>query len=222
VKAITIAKKDLLIEFRTKHTINFMLLFALISLLVFSYIVGVFIITVPEIGPGLLWLVFIFTGMLGLSRAFIREKELGTLEGIKLSPAGGGDILIGKILYNFTLMVLVEVIAFPIFILFFNFPIKGSIVLAFFFLTLGILGFVVVGSAMSVLVMNARARELLLPVTLFPILFPIIVASILALKKVLVEGATFINTISEVKLILAYTIMMTVIAFLTFDYALEE
>jgi heme exporter protein B len=177
---------------------------------------------VPEIGPGLLWLVFIFTGMLGLSRAFIREKELGTLEGIKLSPAGGGDILIGKILYNFTLMVLVEVIAFPIFILFFNFPIKGSIVLAFFFLTLGILGFVVVGSAMSVLVMNARARELLLPVILFPILFPIIVASILALKKVLVEGATFINTISEVKLILAYTIMMTVIAFLTFDYALEE
>lgn len=222
MRAFTIAKKDLLIEFRTKHTINFMLLFAFISILIFSYIVGVFVTAIPQVGPGLLWLVFIFTGMLGLARAFIREKELETLDGIKLTPIGGGDILLGKILYNLVLMLLVQSLAFPMFILFFNFPVKGSVFVAFLFLTMGNIGFVVVGSAISVLVMNAKARELLLPVILFPILFPIIVSSILALQKVLVEGATIQSTAAEIKLIVAYTIMMGVIAFLTFDYALEE
>jgi heme exporter protein B len=199
-----------------------MLLFSLLSILIFSYTVGVFITTVPEIGPGLLWLVFIFTGMLGLSRAFVREKELGTLEGLRLSPVSGTDILVGKIIYNFALLLVIEVIAFPLFLLFFNFPVRGSLLLAFFFLSIGNLGFAVVGSAMSALVLNARARELLLPVILFPVLFPVIIASILALKKILVEGATFINTFSEVRLIVAYTVMMAVIALLTFDYALEE
>jgi heme exporter protein B len=160
--------------------------------------------------------------MLGLARAFIREKELETLDGIKLTPIGGGDILLGKILYNLVLMLLVQSLAFPMFILFFNFPVKGSVFVAFLFLTMGNIGFVVVGSAISVLVMNAKARELLLPVILFPILFPIIVSSILALQKVLVEGATIQSTAAEIKLIVAYTIMMGVIAFLTFDYALEE
>lgn len=218
----TIVKKDLKIEFRTKHTINSMLLFACITLLVFSYIVGVYIKSVPDIGPGLLWLIFIFTGMLGLSRAFVREKELGTLEGLKLSPVSPEELLTGKIIYNFILMLTVMVIVFPLFIVFFNFPIKGSVALAIFLLTLGNLGFVIVGSAMSVLVMNARARELLLPVILFPVLFPVIIASVLALKKVLVDGAAFINITGEVKIITAYTAIMLVISLLTFEYALEE
>jgi heme exporter protein B len=222
MKALKIAKKDLLIEFRTKHTINFMLLFALLSILMFSYIVGAFIAAVPDIGPGLLWLILIFSGMLGLSRAFTREKDLGTLEGLKLSPVSGTDILLGKVAYNFSLLVLIEVISFPIFLLFFNFPVAGSIALSFFYLTLGNLGFAVVGSAMSVLILNARARELLLPVILFPVLFPIIISSISALKKVLVEGETFLNTMGEFKIIIAYTVIMAVISLLTFDYALEE
>ncbi|MEE9565092.1 MAG: heme exporter protein CcmB, partial [Candidatus Hydrothermarchaeaceae archaeon] len=181
---LTIVKKDLRIEFRTKHTINSMLLFAGITLLVFSYVVGIYVKSVPDIGPAILWLILIFTGMIGLSRAFVREKELGTLEGLKLSPVSPEEILTGKIIYNFILMLIVTVIVFPLFIVFLNFPIKGSVALALLILTLGNLGFVIVGSAISVIVMNARARELLLPVILFPVLFPIILASVMALNKV--------------------------------------
>lgn len=219
---LTILKKDLRIEFRTKHTLTSMLLFAGITLLVFSYIVGVYIKSVPDIGPGLLWLVFIFTGMLGLSRAFMKEKELGTLEGLKLSPVSPEEILVGKIIYNFVLMLILMAIVFPLFLLFFNFPVKGSILLALFLLAIGNMGFVIVGSAMSVIVMNAKARELLLPVILFPVLFPVIIASVLALKKVLVDGASFINIMGEVKIITAYTGIMLIISLLTFEYALEE
>jgi len=219
----TIAKKDLRVEFRTKHTINSMLLFAGITLLVFSYIFkGVYIKSLPEIGPGILWTIFIFTGMIGLSRAFVREKELGTLEGLKLSPVSPEEILTGKIVYNFILMLIVTVIVFPLFIVFLNFPVKGSAMLAMFLLALGNLGFVIVGSAISMIVMNARARELLLPVVLLPVLFPLIMASVEALNKVLVDGATFINITGEVKIITAYTAIMLVISLLTFEYALEE
>jgi heme exporter protein B len=70
--------------------------------------------------------------------------------------------------------------------------------------------------------MNARARELLLPVILFPVLFPIILASVMALNKVLVDGAGFIDITGEVKIITAYTGIMLVISLLTFEYALEE
>ncbi len=219
---LTIVKKDLRIEFRTKHTINSMLLFAGITLLVFSYVVGIYVKCVPDIGPAILWLILIFTGMIGLSRAFVREKELGTLEGLKLSPVSPEEILTGKIIYNFILMLIVTVIVFPLFIVFLNFPIKGSVALALLILTLGNLGFVIVGSAISVIVMNARARELLLPVILFPVLFPIILASVMALNKVLVDGAGFIDITGEVKIITAYTGIMLVISLLTFEYALEE
>jgi heme exporter protein B len=219
---LTIVKKDLRIEFRTKHTINSMLLFAGITLLVFSYVVGIYVKSVPDIGPAILWLILIFTGMIGLSRAFVREKELGTLEGLKLSPVSPEEILTGKIIYNFILMLIVTVIVFPLFVVFLNFPIKGSVALALLILTLGNLGFVIVGSAISVIVMNARARELLLPVVLLPVLFPIILASVMALNKVLVDGAGFIDITGEVKIITAYTGIMLVISLLTFEYALEE
>jgi heme exporter protein B len=217
-----IVKKDLTVEFRTKHTINSMLLFAGITLLVFSYVVGLYVKSVPDIGPAILWLILIFTGMMGLSRAFVREKELGTLEGLKLSPVSPEEILTGKIIYNFILMLVVTIIVFPLFIVFLNFPIKGGVALALFLLTLGNLGFVIVGSAISVVVMNARARELLLPVVMFPVLFPVILASVMALNKVLVDGATFIDITGEVKIISAYAGIMLVISLLTFEYALEE
>jgi heme exporter protein B len=219
---LTIVKKDLRTEFRTKHTITSMLLFAGITLLVFSYVVGLYVKSVPVIGPAILWLILIFTGMMGLSRAFVREKELGTLEGLKLSPISPEEILTGKIIYNFILMLIVTAILFPLFIIFLNFPVKGGVALALFLLGLGNLGFVIVGSAISVVVMNARARELLLPVVLFPVLFPVILASVQGLNKVLVDGATFINITGEVKIISAYAGIMLVVSLLTFEYALEE
>ncbi len=220
--ALTVAEKDLRIEFRTKQTINFMLLFAFLTIVVFSKTIPPFSQAVIDAGPGILWMVFLFTGLLGLSRGFLREKELGTLEGLRLSPISPESLLLGKMIYNFVMLLLVEVLAFPIFIIFLNYPVEGSPLLAFGLLTFGLLGFVVVGSAMSVLVMNAKARELLLPVILFPILFPLMVSSVTALQKVLVDGADLLNTMGEVKLITAYVGIMSVVALLTFEYALEE
>lgn len=218
---VAIGKKDLRIEFRTKQTITLMFLFAFIALLMFSFATEPFSPTLQDVGPGLLWFVLLFTGMLGLSRAFIKEREVGTLDGLRLTPASGEDILVAKIIYNLILVFLIEIIAFPIFIAIFNYPIKGGILLAIFILTLGNIGFIIVGSFMSALVMKARTKEMVLQIIVFPLVLPIVILTILALRKVLVFGDP-LNNIGEVKLIAIYIIIMATLSLLLFDYVLEE
>ncbi|MDY6931707.1 MAG: heme exporter protein CcmB [Halobacteriota archaeon] len=217
---LAIAKKDLRMEFRAKHTINFMLLFSLLTIIVFSVALGPSNI-VEEVGSGLLWMIFLFTGMMGISRAFIREKELGTLDGIRLSPVDPESLLIGKILYNLLLMLFIEALIFPLFIIMLNYQVVGNPLSAFFVLTMGLFGFVIVCSALSALVLNARTRELLLPVILFPIIFPIISISIHALKEVL-GGAGILDVGNDLVFIAAYMVIMLTVSILTFRFALED
>lgn len=214
---IEVAKKDIKIEFRTKNTLNLMLLFALITSMMFSLTIPV---TVAEdLAPSLLWLVFLFVGMIGYARAFLREVELETLEGLKISPLSPSDILIGKMIYNLILMLLMEVIILPIFIALFDLHIENPL-LAFSSITLGNIGFVIVASSLSILVLKSRARELLLPVIMFPIIFPIISSTIYALSASIkgdVEGVY-----STFFLIISFSVVMFAVSLLTSDYAFSE
>ncbi len=218
---ITIVKKDLRIELRTKQTLTLMFLFAFITLFMFSFTTEPFSATLQDVGPGLLWFVLLFTGMLGLSRAFTKEKEQGTLDGLRLTPIGSGDLLAAKTIYNLILVLLIEVIAFPIFLAIFNYQIKGSFLLAVLILTLGNIGFIIVGSFMSALVMEAKTRDMILQVIIFPLILPIVIFTIQALRKVLIYGDP-LNKIGEVKLIAVYIIIMTTLSLLLFDFILEE
>ncbi|MFQ5887940.1 MAG: heme exporter protein CcmB [Candidatus Hydrothermarchaeales archaeon] len=218
---IAIVKKDLKIEFRTKQTINLMFLFAFITLLMFSFTTEPFSTTLQDVGPGLLWFVLLFTGMLGLARAFIKEKEFGTLDGLRLTPISNEDLLAAKIIYNLFLVFLIEIIAFPIFLAIFNYPIKGNIILAILILTLGNIGFIIVGSFMSALVMEAKTKDMILQVIVFPLILPIVIFTILALRKVLIYGDG-LNKIGEVKLMVVYIIIMATLSTLLFDYVLED
>ena len=214
--------KDLRIELRTKYTITLMFLFAFIALLMFSFSTIPFSPTIEDMAPGILWFVFIFSGMLGISRAFVREAELGTLDGLRLAPVSAEAILLGKVAYNLILMFALEAVALPLFIVFLNYTVKGSVLALIIILAAGNLGFVVVASAISVLIIKARARELLLPVILLPLLFPVILNTILALREVMIYGGGLINTVGNVKIILAYTAVMAAISMLTFELAISE
>ncbi|MFQ5800433.1 MAG: heme exporter protein CcmB [Candidatus Hydrothermarchaeales archaeon] len=218
---LTIVKKDLKVEFRGKETINFMFLFSFITLLMFNFATEPFSPTLTDVAPGFLWFVFIFSGMLGLSRAFIKEKERGTLEGLRLSPVSNEEILYAKMVYNFILMLGIEVIAFPLFIVLFNYTIKGSVIDAIFVLTLGNVGFVIVGSFMSALVMSARSRELVLQIIVLPLLLPVIILTIIALRKVMIFAIPLLR-IGEIKLVVSYVIIMAVLSSLLFEYVMEE
>lgn len=219
---LEVAKKDLKIEFRTKNTLNLMILFALITSIMFSIAIpiGVPQDVSPSLFSGLLWLVFLFVGMLGYGRAFLREVELETLEGLKLSPLTPNDILLGKIGYNLVIMLLMEAIVLPIFIALFDLQIANPL-MAVGAVTLGNTGFVIVASSLSILVLNSRARELLLPVIMFPIIFPIISSTIQALSLSM-EGASFGDILDPVVLIISFSIVMFTISLLTSDYSFSE
>ena len=221
-KAFLVAGKDLKIEFRNRHTLNFMFLFSSIVLLMFNFATdNPYSPAIKEIAPGFLWFILIFAGLLGISRAFIKEKELGTLEGLRLSPIGSSDLLFGKILYNLALMLIIEGVTFPLFIVLFNYQIAGSALSAVAVLTLGIVGFVILGSFLSAVILGAKGKELVLLIVVLPLLLPIIIPTLLALREVMLYG-TALSEIREIKLLFTYIITMITLSLLLFDYVMEE
>ncbi len=217
MKALEVAKKDLKIEFRTKGTLNLMILFALITSMMFS--VSIPMSLAEKTAPSLLWLVFIFVGMLGYSRAFLKEVETETLDGLKISPIAPASVLIGKILYNLILMILIEVIILPIFIGLFNLDVANPVIM-FLSVTMGNVGFVIVVSSLSILVIKSKMREMLLPVLIFPVVFPIITSTILAVRKSI--SGDLVGIFSPIALIVGFSIIMFVVACLTFEYAFSD
>ncbi len=212
MKFLKIAIKDLKTEFRTKGTVNFLFLFAFLSIMLFSA-------TVEKPEPALLWIVFIFAGMLGYSRAFLREVETGTLEALKISPVSPSSVLFGKILYNSVIMLMLEAFVIPVFMAVFN-TYPKNLILAVAVLTAGNLAFVVVSSSLSVLVIKSRARELLLPILLFPVVFPVIISTVQAFSMAVSGNLDGIQ--GPVSVILGFSASMLAVGYLTIDYAFVE
>lgn len=220
-QAFVLAAKDLKIEFRGRQTFHFMFLFSFVALLMFNFAAVPYSQAATEAAPSFLWFVLIFAGLLGLSRAFIKEKEAGTLEGLKLSPMSCNEILLGKIAYNLVLVLAIELIAFPLFIVLFNYSIKGSALEALLILTLGSVGLVVVGSFLSAVVLSARSRELVLQIIVLPLLLPVIIPTVMALREAMLYGTPLLS-IKELRLIIFYIVIMTTLSSLLFSYVMEE
>ncbi|ATZ61364.2 MAG: heme exporter protein CcmB [Methanosarcinales archaeon Met12] len=215
---LNIARKDLKTEFRTKQMLNSMLLFALLAVVIFSFAFGPFPENVDQLAPGILWVAFTFAGMLGLSRSFASEKENGCLDGLKLCPVDRSDIYVGKAISNMILMLIMVMVTVPVFMVLFDYSIPNPLGLMFV-IVLGTLGFVFVGTLLSALTVNVRARELLLPVILFPVILPVIISAVLATGKVL--GG--INDIwAEVRILSTYGAIFFIVSLLIFEYVIED
>lgn len=218
-----LAYKDLLMEFRTKQMLNSMVIFSLLVIVIFNYSFSniLFNIKVEDIAPGILWIAFTFAGMLGLSRSFSSEKEDGCLEGLKLCPVDSSTIYLGKVISNLVIMLLIETIIVPLFIVLFNFSdVKGLAGLIVIIL-LGTIGFILVGTLFSALTVNMRTREILLPVILFPIIIPLIMSAVMATQKVLSTGDLF-SAIDEIRLLVVYDLVFFIAAQLVFEYVIED
>ncbi|NOZ50136.1 MAG: ABC transporter permease [Chloroflexi bacterium] len=211
--------KDMRVEWRTKDSFTSMAVFAVLALLIFNF---AFELNVPDkrmVVPGVLWVAVAFAGVLGLGRAFITEKDQGSLAGLLLAPVDRSAIYLGKMLSNFLFILIVEAFILPLLTIFFNVTvIIPSLLLVLF---LGTLGFAAVGTVFSALAVNTRAREVLLPVLLFPVLLPVLIAGIRATSGFLV-GDTLADHANWLRLIIFFDILFLVVAFLTFDYVVEE
>lgn len=220
-KLVALIWKDLLAEFRTRELLSSMLLFALLVVVVFNFAFAPGSRSTMEAAPGILWVAFTFAGVLGLHRAFAHEVENGCLHGLMLAPVDRGLIFLGKMTGNVIFILLVEIITLPLFAVLFNISvISGLDRLAVIFL-LATIGFAAVGTLFSAIAINTRTREIMLPILLFPVEVPVILAAVNATAAV-ISGKDWAGIAGWLKILLAFDLLFVMVCYVTFEYVLEE
>ncbi|MFQ5811924.1 MAG: heme exporter protein CcmB [Anaerolineae bacterium] len=218
-KVLVIVQKDVAVELRTKEMLSSMFVFSLLVIVIFNFAFELRVEDVRKVAPGVLWVTFVFAGMLGLNRSFVLEKDKGCLEGLLLCPVDRSAIYFGKMLGNVIFMTTVEAMILPIFSVLFNISLFDPVLLLI--VVLGTLGFAGVGTLFSAMAVHTRAREVMLPVLLFPIVVPAMIAAVKATGGIL-DGQPLSEIAHWVRLLAVFDVVFLAISFMTFDYVVEE
>ena len=219
-KALAIAGKDIIAEIRTKEMISAMFVFSLLVILVFNFAFDLRAENATVLAPGVLWVAIAFASMLGLGRSFINERDRGSLEGLLLAPVDRSAIYLGKLFGNILFISLVEIGILPFFMVFFNLPLSilpgliGVVILG----TIGLAG---VGTLFSAMVIHTRARDVLLPIMLFPVTVPVLLSSV-RLTAALLDGVPFDEVQKWLALLVAFDAIFMAMSFMLFDFIVEE
>ena len=220
-KAWAIWMKDLRLEWRTLDSISGMFFFSLLVLVIFNFTFDFTSADFREIGPGVLWVTFTFAGILALSHSFVIEKDGDAMQGLLLAPIDPSAIYLGKMLSNLTMMLSVELILVPLSAVLFNFPIMGKLGALAAVLAVSTLGFAGVGTLLGALTSRTRRGEVLLPLLLFSICVPIIIAAVETTRAVMRTGS--LSGAKEWFVIAAaFDAVFVTAAFLTFEFIIEE
>ena len=211
--------KDLAAEVRSRELISAMLVFALLVILIFNFALELDIKTRATVTAGVLWVIFIFSGTLGLNRSMAIEKDRGCLDGLLLAPVDRSAIYFGKMLGNLIFMLIIEAIVLPIYSVLYNTNLFNP---GFLLVTLlGSIGYVTVGTLLAAMAVQARTRDILLPILLFPVIIPVILASVKASMGFL-QGIEISEIMPWINLLIVYDVIFLAAAFMTFDYVVEE
>lgn len=211
--------KDLAAELRSRELLGAMLVFALLVILIFNFALELSIRTMETVTSGVLWVTFTFAGTLGLNRSMAIEKDRGCLDGLLLAPVDRSALYFGKMLGNLIFMFIVEAIVLPVFSLLYNINLFEPRLLAV--ILLGSLGYAAVGTLLASMSVQARTRDVLLPILLFPIVLPIIVAAVKASNNILL-GFEMAEIWPWLNILIAYDVIFIAVAFMVFDYVVEE
>jgi len=213
--------KDLLLELRRRDSLLTMFFFGTLLLFVFHFAFDMPPDKVAELAPALLWLAFLFTGTLGLAQLFQAERDNHCLDGLLLSPLDRGALFLAKTGFNLMLMLAVEVVVIPLFWILFNLSGWNLLPQLFLVTLLGTVGFCVLGTITAAITLRARARELLLPLVLFPLMIPVILATIRCMETVLKTGS-FGDATPWLRLLLGFDVIFLTIGVLIFDWVIES
>ncbi|GAB4400923.1 MAG: heme exporter protein CcmB [Anaerolineales bacterium] len=219
-KVGAVAWKDLRAEWRTREVFSAMFVFALLIIIIFNFALELRAENARVLVPGILWVAFTFSGMLGLNRSFIQEKDRGSLEGLLLCPVDRSAIYLGKMLANSALMALVAVFILPVSFVLFNLSF-GALPMIVVVTALGTVGFAGVGTLFSAMAVNTRAREVMLPLLLFPVAVPLIIAAV-KLTAGIMDGLPAAELARWWQLLIGFDAIFFTLSFMTFDYVIEE
>jgi len=217
-KTLAIVWKDVLAELRTKEMFSSMFVFALLLVVIFNFSFDLRVEKVAEVAPGVLWVTFAFAGTLELNRALSSEIEGARLDGLLLAPMERSTIYFGKMLGNLLFISTTEAVMLPIFSAIFNLNlIQPAFLLTVF---LGTVGFAAVGTLLSAMAANTRAREVMLPVLLFPIILPVVISAV-KLTAGILDGLPWASLASWLRLLVGFDVIFLTVSYMTFDYIVQ-
>jgi heme exporter protein B len=219
-RALTaIVWKDLAAELRSRELLSAMLVFALLVILIFNFALELNIAEREAVTSGILWVTFTFAGTLGLNRSMAIEHDRGCLDGLLLAPVDRSAIYFGKMIGNLIFMFMVELIVLPVYSIFYNTNLfQPGLLLVIF---LGSIGYVTIGTLLATMAVQTRTREILLPILLFPLVIPVILSAVKASSGFL-QGLPVAEILPSLNLLIAYDVIFIALAFMFFDYVVEE
>ena len=211
--------KDLQAEFRSRELFSAMLVFSLLIILIFNFALELDVKTRQSVTAGVLWATFAFAGTLGLNRSMAIEKDRGCLDGLLLAPVDRSAIYFGKVISNLAFMLIVELIVLPVYSVLYSVNLfQPGLLLV---ILLGSIGYVGVGTLLSTMSVQTRTRDILLPILLFPVVIPVLLAAVKASSGFL-ANADWEEIILPLNLLIAYDVIFIALAFMVFDSVVEE
>jgi heme exporter protein B len=219
-RARAVAWKDLTAERRAKANFNAVVFFAILTLLLFGFAIGPDTEALRAAAAGVLWLTVLFSGVLTFSRSYQLELESGALEVLLLYPAARWTVFLGKLAANFAFVLLVVAIVLPVAAVLYQLPVLRALPELAAVLVLGTFGFVTLGTFYAAMASRVRAREVLLPLLLFPMLVPILVGAVEATVSLL-GGDVMGDSRQWLKLLAAFDLIFFVASLLAFEKVIE-
>ena len=216
-----LAVKDLRSEYRSRQAFLITLFFAFLILVIFQFAFHPGSQATREASVGILWVALLFPGIIQLNRSFQVEREEGTLYGILLAPIDRGVLFFGKFLANWFFLVVIDLLILVAFVILFNLTFEIILGWILLLLLLASIGFAAVGTLFAAMVSSIRAREVLLPILLFPIIVPTIIAAVSGTREVLLDQELF-RLFQWVRLLLAFDVIFLASCFLVFEYVVED
>lgn len=220
VKAMmAVVWKDLTAEIRSREVFSAMLIFALLVVLIFNFALELEAGTRASVTSGVLWVTFTFAGTLGLNRSMALEKDRGCMDGLLMAPVDRSAIYMGKVIGNLVFMLAVEIVVIPLFSILYNVNlINAGLILV---VLMGSIGYIAVGTLLSSMAVQTRTRDMLLPILLFPVVIPLVVAAVKA-SSGFIQALPMAEITPWLNMLLVYDVIFLVVPWMVFDYVVEE
>jgi heme exporter protein B len=215
-----VARKDLLLELRSRERLVVTGTFAVLVAVVFSFSLDP-TVRARSITGAMIWVTVLFAGILGLGRSFALEREDEALSGILLAPVDRGAVFLGKFLANLAILLAVEALVFPVYALFFGVAFTGSLTGMAALVLLASVGFMLLGTLFAAVAAHTRLGETVLPILLLPLLIPVVIFAVSGTQRLLV-GRPLAEVAGNLKMLLAFDLIYLMVCTLAFGFVVEE
>ncbi|MDH5559576.1 MAG: heme exporter protein CcmB [Deltaproteobacteria bacterium] len=216
----TIFIKDLRLDLRRMENFFSMFFFSVIILLVFAFAMPADKDSHIIFAPGTFWVTFLLSGILSLNKSFQLEKENACMESLLISPISRGSIFLGKLFGNIIFIMIIQCLIIPLFSLFFYSGFLDHFFSLMLLSVISAVGFSSLGTLLSGLTTDLRFKEILLPILLFPLLIPLLLASVRIMQGILI-GEGFSGELDWLKLLIGFDLIFLIISYLIFDFVAE-